>query len=908
MDYQLLIIQGWMCCLLKPEQNAYKQLIENLPDAFARHQVVFGDHGNPVDFIFLDLNSTFEEMTGQKRGALIGKRVSEAHPQVKESAYSWLGDYNKPGKGLEPLRFEIYSEPLKRWYDVQAYSEGSGFLTTVFHDITAHKELVYELQRNQKSLKHLANNIPDMVARFDTNLRHIYINQTASQALGIPAEIFIGNSFKDLCSYNLPPELTNQLQAMHSALEKCLASCEEQHYADSFTLPEGEKHLLTRIVPERKKGGEIVSLLAITTDITDRVNDEKRNSAIAKLILALNEQSSINDALRLCLDTALSVTAFDSGGIYLFDESSSTLKLAAHHGLSDSFIESVSLIESESPSMDLIIAGVPLYKEYSKVGVPLDPVRQSESLLAVAIVPVVYSQKIIACFNVASHSRSTIPEPDKTTMETIASQVGGFIARLLAEEALRESETQFRQITENMIDVVWLRSADNSKMIYISPSYEQVWGRSCQSLYANPQSFMDTVYAEDMEKVKAEFGRYLKSELFDLEYRIKRPDGDLRWVRARSYPVRNCSGAIVRHAGIAVDITERKTAEDELLFMSRHDQLTRLYSRFHFEQLISEPLQADTLPLCVVMADLNGLKMVNDSHGTHLGDEMLKKAALIIRQTCRDEDIIARWGGDEFAILIPKSTAKQADALIKKIAKSCKGQFIEDIPLSMTMGVAYKTDTTGDLFLTLREAENNLARQKLTEARSARHAVLQALLKTLAAKSYETEAHTQRMQQVAHAIGEKVNLSAGELSRLNLLINLHDIGKINITEAILTKQEALSDDEWQSIKTHPEVGYRIARATDEFAHVAEDILAHHERWNGSGYPRGLKGEEIPLLSRITALADAFEVMSNGRPYKEKMSKAEIRSEFENCKGRHFDPVLTELFLTILEGEEETVGS
>lgn len=892
---------------MKPEQNAYKQLIETLPDAFVRHQVVFSDHGNPVDFIFLDLNSAFEEMVGQKRGALIGKRVSEAHPQVKESAYSWLDDYTKPGKNPEPLRFEIYSEPLKRWYDVLAYSEEPGFLTAVFRDITAHRELLYELQRNQKSLKHLANNIPDVVARFDTNLRHVYVNQTARQTLGIPAEIFIGNSFKDLCGFNLPPELTNQLQAMHSALEKCLASCEEQHYADSFTLPEGEKHLLTRIVPERKKGGEVVSLLAITTDITDRVNDEKRNSAIVKLVLALNEQSSINDALRLCLDTALSVTAFDSGGIYLFDESSSTLKLAAHQGLSDSFIDKVALIEPESPSMDLIMEGQPLYKEYSKVGVPLDPVRQSEGLEAIAIVPITFSQKIIACFNVASHTKNTITEADKLTMETIAAQVGSLLVRLLAEEALRQSELQFRQITENMVDVVWLRSADNSQMLYISPSYEQVWGRSCQSLYANPQSFMDTVYGEDMEKVKAEFGRYLKSEPFDLEYRIKRPDGELRWVRARSYPVRNSSGAIVRHAGIAVDITERKTAEEELLFMSRHDQLTRLYSRFHFEQLISEPLQADTLPLCVIMADLNGLKMVNDSHGTYFGDEMLKTAALIIRQACRDEDIIARWGGDEFAVLMRKSTLKDAEALIKRIAKSCKGQFLEDIPLSMTMGVACKTEATGDLFLILREAENNLARQKLTEARSAKHAVLQALLKTLAAKSFETEAHTRRMQQVARAIGEKVNLAEADLSRLNLLINLHDIGKINIAEAILTKKGPLSDDEWQSIKTHPEVGYRIARATDEFAHVAEDILSHHERWDGSGYPRGLKGEEIPLLSRITAIADAYEVMSNGRPYKVKLSKAEIKAELEKCAGKQFDPQLAELFLAILEGEEETAG-
>jgi diguanylate cyclase (GGDEF)-like protein/PAS domain S-box-containing protein len=883
-------------------------MIENLPDAFARHQVVLGDHGTPVDFIFLDLNSAFEEMVGQKREVLIGKRLSEAHPRVMELAYGWIGDFSRLSKDFDSESFEYYSKPLNRWYELSLLGDEPGCFGIYYRDINRYKDQISKIKRSNKSLNYLANNIPDVVARFDTTLRHIYVNQTASQVLGLPGDTFIGHSFLDLCGFSIPKELAGQLMTMHNSLEKCLLSGEEQQFVDCFTLPNGEKHLLTRVVPEKEPGGKIASLLAITTDITEIRNEEKRNLAISEMIFGLSKMSDVSEALQLCLDTALLITDFDSGGIYLSDDQSGALKLALHCGLSDAFIESVSLIGPESTNMNLIMSGQPLYKEYSKVGVPLDPVRQGEGLEAIAIVPVVYSQKIIACFNVASHSRSTIPESDKTTMETIASQVSGFIARLLAEEALRESETQFRQITENMIDVVWLRSADNAKMIYISPSYEQIWGRTCQSLYDNPQSFMDTVYADDLEIVKAEFGRYLKSELFDLEYRIKRPDDKLRWVRARSYPVRNSSGAIIRHAGIAVDITERKKAEEELLFMSRHDQLTLLYNRFHFEQLISEPLKADNLPLCIVMADLNGLKLVNDSYGTYLGDEMLKKAALILRQACRDEDIIARWGGDEFAVLMLKSTAKEADALIKKIARSCKGQLIEDIPLSMAMGLACIAKPAGDLYLTLREAENNLVRQKLTEARSAKHAVLQTLLKTLAAKSYETEAHTRRMQKVAQAIGEKNNLPEGELSRLNLLINLHDIGKINIAEAILTKQEALSDEEWQSIKTHPEIGYRIARATDEFAHVAEDILAHHERWNGSGYPRGLKGEEIPLLSRITAIADAFEVMSNGRPYKEKMSKTEIRAEFENCKGRHFDPVLTELFLTILEGEEETVGS
>ncbi len=132
------------------------------------------------------------------------------------------------------------------------------------------------------------------------------------------------------------------------------------------------------------------------------------------------------------------------------------------------------------------------------------------------------------------------------------------------------------------------------------------------------------------------------------------------------------------------------------------------------------------------------------------------------------------------------------------------------------------------------------------------------------------------------------------------MITLHDIGKINIPEDILTKKGALTGEEWEKIKKHPEIGYRIARATEDFSHVAEDILAHHERWDGSGYPRALKGEEIPLLARITAIADVYEVMSNGRPYKKAVTQEEVIAELKRCSGTQFDPKLVKTFLIILK--------
>ena len=173
------------------------------------------------------------------------------------------------------------------------------------------------------------------------------------------------------------------------------------------------------------------------------------------------------------------------------------------------------------------------------------------------------------------------------------------------------------------------------------------------------------------------------------------------------------------------------------------------------------------------------------------------------------------------------------------------------------------------------------------------------MLEGLETKSFETKKHIQQMQDIALKIAQDVALSNIELDRLKKLIKLHDIGKVNISKDILTKKEPLTEKEWDIIKKHPELGYRIARATEEFSHLAEDILAHHERWDAKGYPRRLKGEEIPLLARITAIADAYEVMSSGRPYKNPMSHEEIIEEFNRCRGTQFDPELVDLFMKVI---------
>ncbi|MFZ5592223.1 MAG: HD-GYP domain-containing protein, partial [Bacillota bacterium] len=231
------------------------------------------------------------------------------------------------------------------------------------------------------------------------------------------------------------------------------------------------------------------------------------------------------------------------------------------------------------------------------------------------------------------------------------------------------------------------------------------------------------------------------------------------------------------------------------------------------------------------------------------------------------------------------------------------------VQLSMALGYAVKMSTEENLMQTIKEAEKWMYHRKLLEGKSYRHSIINALLTTLAAKSMETEEHAARLKKHCLAVGRALGLAARELDELALFAVLHDIGKVGIKESILQKQGPLTREEWEEMKKHPEVGYRITQNATELASVAEYILYHHERWDGQGYPRGLRGEEIPLLCRILAVADAYDAMTSNRPYRRAMSRAEAVAEIARNRGTQFDPRVVDVFLRYLAAvQDEPAGA
>jgi len=348
---------------------------------------------------------------------------------------------------------------------------------------------------------------------------------------------------------------------------------------------------------------------------------------------------------------------------------------------------------------------------------------------------------------------------------------------------------------------------------------------------------------------------------------------------------------------LAQDISERKKAEEQLLYISYHDHMTGLYNRRFFEEELKKIDIEDNLPLSIIMCDINGLKLVNDSFGHDAGDELLKSAAKIIKRACRKKDIIARLGGDEFVILLKNTTASESVRIANQIKEFASNERVANIELSISYGYDTKTDAEQSIVEIIANAENHMYRHKLYERSSLRSKTIDFIMNTLFEKSNRELFHSKRVSAISKEIAAKMNLSKDAVNQVGIAGLIHDIGKIGIDEKILNKNGQLTDAERKDIEKHPEMGWRLLSSTDEFAELAQFVLTHHEKWDGSGYPSGLKGEAIPLEARILAVADAYDAMTSERTYKKGISPEEAVQELKRCSGTHFDPDIVEIFVS-----------
>lgn len=384
------------------------------------------------------------------------------------------------------------------------------------------------------------------------------------------------------------------------------------------------------------------------------------------------------------------------------------------------------------------------------------------------------------------------------------------------------------------------------------------------------------------------------------EEKIESDNGESLYMEIIKAPVFNDNNEVNGIIGLSLDITDRKKIEKELKNLSHIDILTKVYNRTCFEEKSKKIFKEENLPIGIIMGDTNGLKIVNDTLGHKEGDKLLELTTKVLKDACNKNELIFRIGGDEFVIIIPNVKEHECEALIKKIIDRCNNYKHDLIKVSMALGFSVTDSLDKSIYDTLKEAEDMVYRKKLLEKNSLNRSVISSLRATLEEKNVETERHTDRVVENSIEIGEMLSLPLSVMDELILVAKLHDIGKIGISEEILLKPNNLTEDEFGVIKSHAEKGYRIIRAVHQLESVAKGILTHHERWDGSGYPLNLKGDEIPLIARIVSVADAYDVMTTNSIYKKALSKEEAIEELKKYSGTQFDPEIVKVFIEYLE--------
>lgn len=391
---------------------------------------------------------------------------------------------------------------------------------------------------------------------------------------------------------------------------------------------------------------------------------------------------------------------------------------------------------------------------------------------------------------------------------------------------------------------------------------------------------------------------------------------------------------------------DNKNLLKRLKNLSLKDPLTALYNyRYLRERLFSEFKRAKRyiLPLSLIMIDMDYFKSINDIYGHQYGDTLLREIARHLINSARSNDIVIRYGGEEFLIILPDTGKEGAVMLGRRLLDSLNSHTFDPkgkkLKLKASMGIASYPDAgintesellnsvdkvlheakesggntlsvyrwiqqeeAGDI---LKEAEKEnvyILKEKLSRTeKRANQTLLEsiyAFAKTIEAKDYYTSEHSENMVSIVIEIGKKFNLSGRDLEDLEHAAMLHDLGKIGIPDSILHKEGKLTQKEYEKIKKHPELGAEIIRNVHFLNGVVPIVLYHHERFDGLGYSAGLKGEDIPLGARIVAVADVYQALVSDRPYRKAYNAEEALTIIREGAGTQFDPEVVKVFLEI----------
>lgn len=711
-------------------ENLYKSILQQSPVGYAYHKILCNKKGQPFDYEFIEVNPSFEKMTGLMSSDIVGRRVTEILPGIRQGKFDWVAYYGDIAINGTSDEFEQFSEPLNRWYKVNVACPAKYYFVTFFTDISSQMKVLEE----QITVNTFFN---DIVVELDEDMR--YLDYRSSDKFSFQKRTnMIGKTVQDVYGEEFSKQLEN-------ACKKAKASGKTEYLNHKSPLPGVNKWFRASII-FRTDCFNQNKYIILSSDITEKIEAERA---------ILDEK----ERLRVTL-----------------------------HSIGDAVITTDS------------------------------------------------SGKIIS-------------------LNPIAEQLTGWTEQeaqgISAKEVFHIICETTREVCEDPIQKV----LDTGKIIGL----------------ANHTALIS-------------------------RDNIERPIAD------SAAPIKDSTGAIHGVVLVFRDVTGEKRKQEEIEYLSYHDSLTGLYNRRFFEEELNRLNVQRNLPMSVIIGDVNGLKLINDAFGHLVGDILLQKTADAIKKACRAGDIIARWGGDEFVVILPKTNSIGAAEITQRIKGTCSEAEIESIHLSISLGFKTKEAPEEDIVNILKSAEANMYKNKLHESQSMVGSAIKAIHGTLLEKSIREAEHSRRVADISKMIACAMGLPQATVNEMETIGLMHDIGKIAIAESILEKPGELTEEEWREINRHPEVGYRILSTANDTAEIALYVLAHHERFDGKGYPAGVKGAEIPLQARILAVADAYDAMTSERPYRSAFPDSYAIKELQKNAGTQFDPLVVKIFVEKVLGE------
>lgn len=462
---------------------------------------------------------------------------------------------------------------------------------------------------------------------------------------------------------------------------------------------------------------------------------------------------------------------------------------------------------------------------------------------------------------------------------------------------LRKSERQFKTIFDQAPIGMSLTNLITGEIRNVNQSYLNFLGLEREEVVGKTWNTFTHLADKDQSAELTEKMRMGERGPFNLDKRFIRKDGSVVWGNLSLCVFEPSDEDTLESLCMTIDISERKGEEDRVRYASTHDALTGFYNRTHFEEQINNFSSEGRLPLAVAFGDVNGLRIINEAFGREQGNLLLQRIAVIIKDRLGEQNYVARVGGDEVALIFFNTPIGEAERIIRDIREQVSEMLVMDsVRTSVSFGLCEMTKAEDDINEVIKRAEKDVDARKLMESPHMRGRAVYAIINTLHEKNKREELHSRRVSGFCEALAKSLEMSEWQVAEMKLLGLMHDIGKIAISESILNKEGKLTDKEWQEMKRHPEIGYRILFSVEDMAGLAGYVLAHHERFDGKGYPKGLKGFEIPLQSRIVAIADAFDAMTAERTYRKSVTPEDAAKELKKHAGTQFDPALARTFV------------